>query len=274
MDGERLPDDRADPSPRIERGVGVLEDDLHPPAERAERRLGEPRDVLAAEADLARRSARPGGGWCGRASSSRSPTRRRGRGSPGAPSERLTPSTARSHRAGRSQPPRRKCVRRSRVSRSGGAARRRPSRAPVEVTGGRDGPARPHGAAGIASSQTAMRSGHRSRNGQAAGGPVRTGMSPSSAATRRRADVGPQHLGQEPLRVGMGGRPEELAGGRGLDEAARVHHRDAVGEVGDDAEVVRDEERRHAALAPGALPGAAGSGPAWSRRARWSARRR
>ena len=43
VDGEGLPDDRADRPPGVERGVGILEDDLHPPAQRAERRLRETR---------------------------------------------------------------------------------------------------------------------------------------------------------------------------------------------------------------------------------------
>ena len=36
----------------------------------------------------------------------------------------------------------------------------------------------------------------------------------------------------------------------GLDDPAAPHHRDPVAEVGDDAEVVGDEQDRHAALAP------------------------
>ena len=36
--------------------------------------------------------------------------------------------------------------------------------------------------------------------------------------------------------------PEELLGGRQLDDAAEVHHGDAVGDVADDGEVVRDED--------------------------------
>ena len=38
-----------------------------------------------------------------------------------------------------------------------------------------------------------------------------------------------------------------------LDDAARVHHRDAIGGLGDDAHVVRDEHHRGAVLAAQAL---------------------
>ena len=41
----------------------------------------------------------------------------------------------------------------------------------------------------------------------------------------------------------MAGVVEELGGRALLDDAPGVHHRDAVGEVGDDGEVVRDVER-------------------------------
>ena len=39
---------------------------------------------------------------------------------------------------------------------------------------------------------------------------------------------------------------EQLAHRRLLDDPSGVHHRDAVGHLGDDAEVVRDEEQREA----------------------------
>ena len=47
---------------------------------------------------------------------------------------------------------------------------------------------------------------------------------------------------QESPGVGVLWRPEERAHGRGLDHAARVHHQHAIRALGDDAEVVRDEE--------------------------------
>ncbi len=52
---------------------------------------------------------------------------------------------------------------------------------------------------------------------------------------------GEQHPG-----VGVLGGGEERAGRAGLDDAAGLHHRDAVGDAADDAEIVGDEEHRHA----------------------------
>jgi hypothetical protein len=42
---------------------------------------------------------------------------------------------------------------------------------------------------------------------------------------------------------------EDVADAAGLDDAAGIHYRDARGHLGDDAEVVRDEQDRHAELA-------------------------
>ena len=47
----------------------------------------------------------------------------------------------------------------------------------------------------------------------------------------------------------MAGGVEELAHRRLLDDLARIHHRDPVAHLGHDAEVVRDEDQRHAGLA-------------------------
>src|SRR5258707_792134 len=49
-------------------------------------------------------------------------------------------------------------------------------------------------------------------------------------------------LGEKRLGIGMVRLPEQLLGGRALDDAAQVHDQDAVGDVLDDAEVVADEE--------------------------------
>ena len=46
----------------------------------------------------------------------------------------------------------------------------------------------------------------------------------------------------------MLGVVEDLLERAGLDDLARVHDEDAVGDVGDDAEVVSDQDRRQAAL--------------------------
>ncbi len=44
---------------------------------------------------------------------------------------------------------------------------------------------------------------------------------------------------------GCSGRSKSSCGGRLLDDAAAVHHHDAVGGLGDHAEVVGDEQHRH-----------------------------
>ncbi len=67
---------------------------------------------------------------------------------------------------------------------------------------------------------------------------------------------------------------EELVERALLDDPPGVHDDDPVGDVGDDAEVVRDEDDPGAALLAQAPQLVAGSAPGSSRRARSSARRR
>ena len=45
----------------------------------------------------------------------------------------------------------------------------------------------------------------------------------------------------------MLGRLEQRVGRRALDDLARIHHRDLVADLGDHAEIVRDEDDRGAA---------------------------
>ena len=54
----------------------------------------------------------------------------------------------------------------------------------------------------------------------------------------------------EPRGVRMARPREQLARARLLDDVARVHDDDVVAGLGDDAEIVRDEQKRHAELAP------------------------
>src|SRR5439155_23436385 len=54
---------------------------------------------------------------------------------------------------------------------------------------------------------------------------------------------------QESDRVRMLGTVEDVPGGTGLDDAPGVHDRDAIAELRDDAEVVRDEDQREVRLA-------------------------
>src|SRR3954469_14613929 len=53
---------------------------------------------------------------------------------------------------------------------------------------------------------------------------------------------------QERLGVGMVRRLEDALGRADVHDLAEIHHRDAVGDVADDGEVVRDEDVRHALL--------------------------
>ncbi len=94
---------------------------------------------------------------------------------------------------------------------------------------GRQRAARREGAA----ARHVRRVGHGARNGRQA--PAR------SVERRQRAD--------QALRIGMHGIGEQLVGGRLLDDAAGIHHRDAVAVLGDDAEIVADQHHRHAHLA-------------------------
>jgi len=47
----------------------------------------------------------------------------------------------------------------------------------------------------------------------------------------------------------MARRAEYGAGGAAFDQIATLQHRDLIGNVGDDAEIMRDEENRCAVLA-------------------------
>src|SRR5664279_1298047 len=54
--------------------------------------------------------------------------------------------------------------------------------------------------------------------------------------------------GQQPLRVGVGRARVQLQDRRFLDEPARIHHRDLVGNVRNDSQVVGDQDEAHVAL--------------------------
>jgi len=66
---------------------------------------------------------------------------------------------------------------------------------------------------------------------------------------------------RRPSVYGWRGEPKTSAVGPHLDEAAVVHHRHAVGDLRDHAEVVRDEDDRGVELGPQAPDQAAGSAP-------------
>ena len=64
----------------------------------------------------------------------------------------------------------------------------------------------------------------------------------------RRLLVGPGRGEQQAAGVGVKGRGQHVAGGAELDHPARVHHRDLVGDLGDDGQVMRDVDRRDAVV--------------------------
>ena len=65
----------------------------------------------------------------------------------------------------------------------------------------------------------------------------------------RAASVVLRQRGHQRLRVGMARRGEDLRHRSRLDLLARVHHDDALRRLGDDREIVGDEDQRHPLLA-------------------------
>jgi hypothetical protein len=57
-----------------------------------------------------------------------------------------------------------------------------------------------------------------------------------------------RHRAQQADRVGMPGMAQHVGGRPALDDAPGIHDGDAVGDLGDHAEIVRDEQHAHAAL--------------------------
>ena len=49
-------------------------------------------------------------------------------------------------------------------------------------------------------------------------------------------------------RIGMGRRRDDRCGRAELHEAARIHHRQAIGELGNQRQIVGDEDQRHLSL--------------------------
>ena len=82
-----------------------------------------------------------------------------------------------------------------------------------------------------------------------------------------------RHRREERLRVRMHRRVVDLLARPDLDDLAEVHHRDPVGDVADDREVVRDEEVREPELALQLRRAGSRPAPGSRRRARRRARR-
>ena len=68
----------------------------------------------------------------------------------------------------------------------------------------------------------------------------------TGALRPRRRRIGLRLGGEQFARIGMLGRGEHALDRAALDDLALVHHADAVGDLAHDAEVVGDEQHRHA----------------------------
>ena len=73
-------------------------------------------------------------------------------------------------------------------------------------------------------------------------GGLRCGLAVLHARLRNRVD--------QLARVGLARVAQHFLDGAVLDHLAVAQHDDAIGDVGDDAEIMRDEQHAHAALAP------------------------
>src|SRR5262245_4722770 len=164
-----------------------------------------------------------------------------------APIVKLIPSTALTMPRGlpKSEPPTGKCLRRSRTASSGLSTRgplleRHPAAhtaVAVEALLGRL-----LGAAALDRSRAAGMEGASGREGREIRRVARN-------TVERLADAELRDRVEERLRVGMPGAVEETAHRLHLHDLARVHHADPVAHLGDDAEVVRDEDQRDAGRA-------------------------
>ena len=124
-----------------------------------------------------------------------------------------------------------------------------PARSPrPERSSGRDGRAREDRAAA-----RHRRSGSRARATVAKAAAGRPVERRGDRALDRDQPVLPaieaRDRAQQRIGVGMPRRAEQLEHVRGLDDAAGIHHRDPVGDLGDHAEIVGDHHDRHAELA-------------------------
>ncbi len=206
---------------------------------------------VAVQPDLARRSARSAASRNSRRSTCRCPTRRRDRGT--------RPAGARTRRRrprGRASlppvipPPTRKCLTRSRTSSAArslelSAAHSGPGWKQATRWSGRDQRAAPGRSCATSSSAR----GQRSANAHIVGSSRSDGTRPGISRSRRRASslsYGRGIAPSRPIVYGCCGCGEQVGDRRLLGLAPGVHDEHAVGDVGDDAEVVGDQHDRGA----------------------------
>ena len=119
------------------------------------------------------------------------------------------------------------------------------------------------GTSGGSSAHFGMRKGQRAWKRQPSGGAVMFGTVPSMAASRGRRAVEARKRAEEADGVGVLGKAEELLDRRALDHLPGVHDEHLVADLRDDAEVVRDQNDRGAALLAQAGASDRGSAPGW-----------
>ncbi len=274
MHPQRLADELADPLARVQRRVGVLEDHLHLPPQRPHLAPGEAGDLLAVEADRAggRLDQLQDGPAERRLAAARLPDQAERFA---AATLKLTPSTActgstrarpaaravtgkcltRSVTSSRASPPACGC---RRLVHAGASRPIRPSTS--RSTRLRSGSSQQRSRWSVASA-TRLEAGHLRAALEGVGAARAEGAAaveveqrgrragdlrqPLAAAAGRSAVSEPE---QAPG-VGVLGVVEDLVERSLLDDPPRVHHQHPVGDLGDDAEVVGDEDRRQAALA-------------------------
>ena len=268
---------------RVERRVGVLEDHLRAPAERAQLvRRRAPRGPRRRRGPFPRR-ARTGGAGSARWSSSRSPTRRRARASrraaivearPGRRRAAAAPvarqSRADTRNSTESPGPRRAARRSCR------GAHRTASRTSAQQAAAWPSLARPLERRildlAAVEGERAARAERDSRSGGSRSGAARRG---STAAGSCDLPVDPGHASAG-ARACTGAAARRRPTSVGPSSTIRPAYitAQAVGHACDDAEVVRDQDERHAALARARASAARAAAPGSSRRAPSSARRR
>ena len=305
VDAQPLADAVADRRARVERRVRVLEDDLHPPPVGLEVGALEPGDVRRRRSGSCPTWGRSGAAAAARRSSCRSRTRRPARASRRAGCRSSTPSTAWTSATVRCRTPplTGKCLTRLRTSTSGAAdaAARHAARGSA-VAGDRSAAPRPASAAvapirrGRASSgrrgraRTGSRDrvlvearcrcpprpgpGSAARSGSPSGRSIRFGTLPGMTASSSRTSPSDRDRPDQAPRVRVQRLAEQRRDVGLLDDLAGVHHRDPVAHLGDDAEVVGDQDDGRARSRRAGCASGRGSAPGSSRRARSSARRR
>ena len=263
---QRLGQDLAHRHARVERGIGVLEDDLHVPAQAAQRVLAEVGDLLALEADRARgrlhqAQHQPAGR---RLAAARFADQR----------QRLAAGDLEAHVLDRAHQA-------DHLAADSAAADREVLDQTVDLQDGRGGimPCSrafdrrlPAGDAMLGAERTQRRRlgvaapvGERAARREAAALGLTVGAGHRALDGRQplALDVEARDRAQQADRVGMLRIGEQGVDRRALDDLAGVHHQHVVGDLGDHAEIVGDDQDRHAEPRAAGPAAGRGSAPGW-----------